>query len=231
MLAASLPAVLGTAACDASATVPSATVVTGPATIKLTTTWTSGMRGTVMKELIGQFQQAHPQVTVEEQVVTPAPGSSYADAVFVQLPTASAADVIQGDPQTMPRTGKSLPVINDEPQMVYGQSRAVDAAFQWVKFTASKDVQLKLATTSGRGVIPSLKSVARSDAWLGQYPDLKKVTIEASEKAVTLPFHGKYQRWQTAIQAGAARAFRGELSAREAMLEATREGDKILAGQ
>ena len=126
---------------------------------------------------------------------------------------------------TAPKTGKSLPVINNEPQMVYGQSKAVDAAFQWVKFTASKDVQLKLAATSGLGVIPSLKSVAKSDAWLGQYPDLKKVTIEASEKAVTLPFHGKYQRWQTAIQVAAARAFRGEISAREAMLEATREGD------
>ncbi|MGI8424604.1 MAG: ABC transporter substrate-binding protein [Chloroflexota bacterium] len=439
---ASLPAALGLAACGATGNAPPP-ADTGPATIKLTTTWTSGTRATVMKELIDQFQQTNPRLKVEQQVVTPAPGSNYADAVLIQLTTASAADVIQGDPQTIvqwqesgapfadltarvktdrvqlddffgprgvawertgkihglpfqqssgttygycvtqfeqlnltlpnkyagkpggwwdwsdflavlqrikrdtdrdgtpdvwgayvrnnyqawwgrfvesnggaalnpqrtkttlesaqaiegfefiadlvrrhqvalwedtlpafrdavgdpfgkgvigvsqsvdlpgaismlergqakwslahiptaPKTGKSIPAINNEPQMVYGQSKVVDAAFQWIKFGASKDVQLRLANTSGVGVIPSLKSVAKGDSWMGQYPELKKVVIESSEKAVALPFHGKYQRWQTAIQTAAAKAFRGEVSAREAMLEATREGDKVLAGQ
>src|SRR3712207_6880627 len=50
---------------------------------------------------------------------------------------------------------------------------------------------------------------------MGQHPELKKVVIEASEKAVPLPLHGKYQRWQTAIQNAAAKAFRGEVSRSE----------------
>jgi multiple sugar transport system substrate-binding protein len=444
LFGASLPAALALAACGTTSSQPSAPVELAPATVKLTTTWTTGTRMTLMKELLDQFAQLQPKVKMDQLVVTPPPGSSYADTVQVQLATGSAADVIQGDPQTIvqwqengakfaditarvkndksiqlddffpprgvawerggkiyglpfqqssgttygycinqfeqlnitmpnkytgkpggwwdwndflaalqkikrdtdrdgtpdvwgayvrnnyqawwgrfvesnggaaldaqrkkttldsaqaiegfeflsdlvrrhqvalwedtlppfrdavgdpfgkgligvsqsvdlpgavsmieknqakwglahiptaPKTGKSIPAINNEPQMVYGESKAVDAAFQWIKFTASKDMQLKLANANGAGVIPSLKSVAKGDTWMAHYPDLKKVVIEASEKAVPLPLHGKYQRWQTAIQNAAARAFKGEVSAREAMMEATREGDKILAGQ
>ena len=443
-IAAALPTVGVLAACGTASNTPAPAVELAPATVKLTTTWTSGTRGTLMKDMIDAFQAMQPKVKIDRLDVTPPPGSTFADTVQVQLATGSAADVIGSDPQTIvqwqengakfadittrvkgdksinlddffpprtvawerngklyglpfqqssgttygycinqfeqlnltlpnkqtgkpggwwdwndflaalqkikrdtdrdgvadvwgayvrnnyqawwgrfvesnggaalnaqrtkttldsaqaiegfeflsdlvkrhqvalwedtlppfrdavgdpfgkgligvsqsvdlpgavsmvekgqakwglahiptaPKTGKSIPAINNEPQMIYGESKVVDAAFQWTKYAASKDVQLKIANTSGAGVIPSLKSVAKSDQWMSQYPDLKKVVIEASEKAVPLPLHGKYQRWQTAIQNAAARAFRGEIAAREAMLEATREGDKILAGQ
>ncbi|MGH2370314.1 MAG: ABC transporter substrate-binding protein, partial [Chloroflexota bacterium] len=96
-----LPAGVALAACGGEQQAAPPPAESGPLTMRLTTTWTSKTRGELMEGLLTQFQQEHPRIKVERQVIATSDDVSYSDAVFVQLTTDSAADVIQGDPQSI----------------------------------------------------------------------------------------------------------------------------------
>lgn len=125
-----------------------------------------------------------------------------------------------------PQTGEGIGPFNNQPNLAWSGSRYPDAAYQLIAFLAGPDVQTLVAQS---GQEPSRKSVADTDEWLGDLPDSKVAWREQIEVANDLRFHSHWREWYTELQVVAERAMLGEISADDAMSQATEVGDRVLS--
>lgn len=90
----------GAASAETSAAASSDTAASSGEAVTLRFAWWGGdERNAATQEVIQQFEDAHPGVTIEGE-----PGSSdgYHDKLATQLASGTAADIVQIDPETMP---------------------------------------------------------------------------------------------------------------------------------
>jgi multiple sugar transport system substrate-binding protein len=126
-----------------------------------------------------------------------------------------------------PKTGQAIGPFNNQPHLVWAGTEYPQACYDLVTFLAGPEVQTLIAES---GQEPSRKSVAETDAWLGDLPVSKQAWLEQIEVAYDLRFHRNWREWYTELEVVAERAMLGEVSAAEAMAQATEVGDRILSG-
>ena len=87
-------------------------------------------------------------------------GINYQYAMFLEGPWYPFSETVM--PATVPTwNGKSASVVGGENIVIFSGSEKKEAAFEFVKFMLSEEVQLKLLEV---GVIPTLKSLVENDA-------------------------------------------------------------------
>jgi multiple sugar transport system substrate-binding protein len=125
-----------------------------------------------------------------------------------------------------PNTGLAIGSFNNQPNLVWSGTKFPEAAYELASFLAGVEVQTMIAES---GQEPSRISVGESDAWLGDMPETKQAWSEQMAVANDLRFHRNWREWYTEISVVAERATLGEISAADAMAEATEVGDRILS--
>lgn len=126
-----------------------------------------------------------------------------------------------------PQTGLGIGPFNNQPNLAWSGTKYPEACYELLTFLAGTEVQTMVAES---GQEPSRRSVAATDSWLSDMPTSKAVWQAQIEVANDLRFHKYWREWYTEIQVVTDRAMLGEISAEEAMTQATEVGDRILAG-
>jgi multiple sugar transport system substrate-binding protein len=125
-----------------------------------------------------------------------------------------------------PQTGLAIGGFNNQPNLVWSGTKFPQASYDLASFLAGVEVQTMIAES---GQEPSRISVGESDSWLSDMPETKQAWSEQMAVAYDLRFHNKWREWYTEISVVADRATLGELTAEEAMVQATEVGDRVLS--
>jgi multiple sugar transport system substrate-binding protein len=125
-----------------------------------------------------------------------------------------------------PQTGLAIGGFNNQPNLVWSGTKFPQASYDLASFLAGVEVQTMVAES---GQEPSRISVGESDSWIGDMPETKQAWAEQMEVAYDLRFHAKWREWYTEISVVADRATLGEITAEEAMVQATEVGDRVLS--
>jgi multiple sugar transport system substrate-binding protein len=129
------------------------------------------------------------------------------------------------------RTGKRAVPISDQPNIVTGAASKRGVFDQAVRFTAwlafSKTAQEGMAESGPE--VPVLKSVLNSPKYLTPPPASLKVVFDQVPNYRELPVFLGQSEWTLEVRKGLIPAFTGEKSIQEALKEATRLGDVVLA--
>lgn len=113
---------------------------------------------------------------------------------------------------------------------VYAKSKHPDAACRLAKFLASREYQEALAK-SGTS-IPAMKSVAEGPIYLDGKPESKKVFIDQIRTCGhALDFTRGYSQWEDALRRQLELVWLGRKPLQQAMEDAAREVEGILAGE
>ncbi len=124
-----------------------------------------------------------------------------------------------------PQTGLAIGGFNNQPNLVWSGTKFPQASYDLASFLAGVEVQTLIAES---GQEPSRISVGESDSWLSDMPETKQAWSEQMAVANDLRFHRKWREWYTEISVVAERGTLGEITAEEAMTQATEVGDRVL---
>jgi hypothetical protein len=125
-----------------------------------------------------------------------------------------------------PQTGLAIGGFNNQPNLVWSGTKFPQASYDLASFLAGVEVQTMIAES---GQEPSRISVGESDSWLADMPETRQAWAEHMAVAYDLRFHNKWREWYTEISVVADRATLGEITAEEAMVQATEVGDRVLS--
>lgn len=132
----------------------------------------------------------------------------------------------------LPRAPDGTPctAFNGNPNSISESSEAKEAAWEFVKWLALPEGSEEMARL--KVGIPALKELAYDpELWLKPPPYNLEVTIDAMDIACAndLRFVRLWLEWVDAVQGPIELALIGEISAEEACLQATEDGDEVLA--
>ncbi len=131
-----------------------------------------------------------------------------------------------------PKTKKATHLFNDQPHVLMNtaEKRGVTKqATSLLIFLAGEVVQGRIAVD--RGSIPVLKRLQTSPDYLKGPPDnMQQIAINLRDPDIQTPGYIKgWDEWRPATRNAADKAFTGEVSAQQALQEAVRAGDAVLA--
>jgi len=131
-----------------------------------------------------------------------------------------------------PKTRKTTHLWSDQPHMVTNAAQkknVVEEATKLVVFLAGELVQGRIAVD--RGSIPVLKKLQTSAEYLKPPPDnMRQVSINLRDPDIQTPgFMKGWDEWWAAINRETGKAFTGEVVAQQALQNAVRAGEAVLA--
>jgi multiple sugar transport system substrate-binding protein len=107
------------------------------------------------------------------------------------------------------------------------ESKAPDAAWEFIKYATSKDAQIKL--TELGFAIPVYKKVAESDTFLKQSAPIDhQVFLDAIENAKIKPSFKGYTEWSDVVGNALALIWSGGIGLEEGIATLVTEADAIL---
>ncbi|HEX2195176.1 MAG TPA: sugar ABC transporter substrate-binding protein [Candidatus Limnocylindria bacterium] len=127
-----------------------------------------------------------------------------------------------------PRTRRRVAMVSDQPHWAMSSAKdRPEEATQLLLFLSGEYTQGLI--TDLRGTTPVLKKLQTSDRYLSPPPATMKLLVDAFAYTKPMPFHAKFTPWFDAITEAMNPAFNGQQQVPDALKEATRLADQVLA--
>lgn len=169
-------------------------------------------------------QQARPSV-IAGNLAMQISGAGTAATVRTQKPS---FDVEFFHPPQAPRTRRRAAIVSDQPHWVMSSAKdRPEEATQLLLFLSGEFTQGLIADL--RGTTPVTKKLQTADRYLSPPPNTMRVLVDALAYAEPMPSHRRFTDWFDTIQKAMDPAFNGEQQVPDALKEATRLADHVLA--